>query len=190
MKYQTSTLINLLENRVERQIAFSVRSLQNLPDTELTTEPPLGGWNVVQILDHLNSYNYYYLPLLKSAVNSPTKEIGTEFESGLLGDYFSKMIHPTTGTKKIRAAKQHLPKLTGDPQSVVREFIQHQETLLQYLFQARTVDLAKARIPISIAKVIRLKLGDILIFFINHTDRHLIQVSKLLATREHYSVLD
>ena len=100
------------------------------------------------------------------------------------------MIHPTTGTKKISAAKQHLPKLADDPQSVVRKFIQHQETLLQYLFQARTVDLAKTRIPISIAKIIRLKLGDILLFVINHTDRHLVQASKLLAGSEQYSVLD
>ena len=70
MQFEVAKLIDQLENRVEAQIAFAVEVLQNLSDEELTKPSPSGGWSIVEILDHLNSYGAYYLPLIQSKVDT------------------------------------------------------------------------------------------------------------------------
>ena len=187
MQYEVAKLIDQLENRVEAQIAFAVEVLQNLSDEELTKPSPSGGWSIVEILDHLNSYGAYYLPLIQSKVDTGNASFKNKsFKSGMLGNYFVKMISP--GTKKIKAAKIHLPKKNLKSSEVVSEFIRQEELLLQYLFKAKEVDLEAIRIPISIAKMIRLKLGDILLFVIHHVDRHFVQANMLLPKDKTYSV--
>jgi uncharacterized damage-inducible protein DinB len=187
MQYEVATFIDQLENKVEAQIAFAVDVLQNLSDQELTTPSSSGGWSIVEILDHLNSYGAYYLPLIQTKIDTVKASVKKEsFKSGMLGNYFAKMISP--GTKKIKAAKIHLPKKNLNPAEVVMEFIRQEELFLQYLFKAREVDLEGIRIPISIAKMIRLKLGDILLFVIHHVDRHFVQANILLSKDKTYSV--
>lgn len=190
MKYEREVLINTLENTVERQIAFAVKILQNLSEDALSKSPTTGDWSIVQILDHLNSYGAYYLPLINSKLDSSKSTEERYFKSGMFGDYFIKMIQPSTGTKNLKAAKLHLPKVDVKPMEVVMEFIRQEEVLLQYLFRARRVDLEGSRIPISIAKIIRLKLGDILLFVISHVDRHLLQVNGLLTSETKYVTKD
>ncbi len=188
MKYEVTTLIDQLENKVEAQITFAVEVLQNLSDDELLKPSPSGGWSIVQILDHLNSYGAYYLPLIQSGLerkNTPAKP--QFFKSGMLGNYFVRMITP--GTKKIKAAKIHFPKNNLNSTEVVMEFIRQEELLLKFLFKAREVNLERIRIPISIAKMIRLKLGDIFLFVIHHVDRHFVQASMLLPKEKTYSAV-
>ena len=190
MKYLTSTFVNTLENKVERQIAFTLKILQNLSEEQLTKKPSAGGWSILEILDHLNSYGDYYLPLISSAIKASPEERHLFFKSGLLGNYFVQMINPLTGTKSIGAAKRHLPRVAKKPDQVVYEFIRQEELLLQSLFSARSINLEHARIPVSIAKIIRLKLGDVFLFVIHHIDRHLLQASKLLEEKEGYTVAE
>lgn len=188
MQYEVAKLIDQLENRVEAQIAFAVDVLQNLSDQELSKPSPSGGWSIVEILDHLNSYGAYYLPLIQSGIEKrKTSAKLKSFKSGMLGNYFVSMISP--GTKKMKAAKIHLPEKNLNPAEVVMEFIRQEELLLQYLFKAGEVDLEAIRIPISIAKMIRLKLGDIFLFVIHHIDRHFVQANMLLPKGKEYSVI-
>ncbi len=184
MRYLTSSLIDTLENKIEQQITFTVKVLQNLSADELTARPTDGGWNIMEILDHLNSYGNYYLPLIKLAIEKSLGEKSLHYKSGFLGDYFVRMINPETGAKKMRAAKRHLPQKSGNPELIVQEFIRQEELLLQYVFKCKTINLSSTRIPISITKVIRLKLGDILLFLINHIDRHLSQINMVLEASQ------
>src|SRR5688572_6761383 len=109
MKYEVTTLLDQLENKVEAQIAFAVEVLQNLSDDELSKPSSSGGWSIIQILDHLNSYGAYYLPLIQSGMEKGNTSAKLKsFKSGMLGNYFVNMISP--GTKKIKAAKIHFPK--------------------------------------------------------------------------------
>ena len=188
MKYNTSTLISNLEQKVEQQISFAIKILQNLPNDMLIRQPASGGWSIAEILSHLNTYGDYYLPLIKPAIESSSVSRQEIYKSGFLGDYFIKMISPVTGTKKIKAAKRHFPITTQNPEQIVSEFIRQQELLLQYLFKTRDINLAESRIPISIAKIIRLQLGDVLLFVINHIDRHLLQINRLLDNQEEYEL--
>jgi hypothetical protein len=53
--------------------------------------------------------------------------------------------------------------------------------LLSLLHQARRIDLTKIRIPISLTKYIKLKLGDVFMFLIAHNMRHIKQAERAIA---------
>ena len=64
--------------------------------------------------------------------------------------------------------------------SVVDEFLRQQEEMLEVLEMARKSDLGKIRIPITLARWIRFKLGDAFRFCIYHHVRHMDQVDGIL----------
>jgi hypothetical protein len=90
------------------------------------------------------------------------------------------MMEPGTGKRKMKAFKNHIPSPHLDAYAVAATFIQQQETLLQYLKQAGKADLNRIRIPVSIAKFIKLNLGDVFQFLIAHNERHIRQAKRNL----------
>jgi hypothetical protein len=90
------------------------------------------------------------------------------------------MMQPGKG--KMKTFKGYSPPPALDAHAVVAEFVQQQETLIGYLRQAHESDLNKIRIPVSIAKFIRLKLGDVFQVLIMHNERHLLQARRNLKT--------
>ena len=169
-------LLDNLEQQVDAHLQQAVRVYQNLSNDILNTPSATGGWSIAQCIDHLNSYGDYYLPHIEKVLR--TKNDESTFISGWLGDYFTKSMDPKSG-KKMKALKGHIPATTLDAHKVVAEFIHQQETLLTYLRASRTANL-NVRIPITISKLIRIKLGDILQFLIMHDERHIQQANRNL----------
>jgi len=168
-----------LESHVEEHIQVAVLTFQNFDEEKLAAPALNGGWSITQCLWHLNSYGQYYFPLIESAING--KELLDNeliFKSGWLGEYFTKMMSPSPRSKKMKAFKMHIPPNSAIPQLEVAEFIRQQELLLKLLRVAANCDLNKIRIPISIGKVIRLKLGDVFQFIVAHDERHLQQARR------------
>jgi uncharacterized damage-inducible protein DinB len=66
--------------------------------------------------------------------------------------------------------------------TVLKEFLAGQDKLQQLLEQAKGKDLAKIHIPITLTKLIKLRLGDTLRFLIAHEQRHMIQARNTLKT--------
>jgi hypothetical protein len=71
--------------------------------------------------------------------------------------------------------KSYTPGKGLNVEAVFKEFFQHQNKLLQLLDVARRRNMNSIRIPISISKLIRFKLGDTFRFLIAHEQRHMIQ---------------
>ncbi len=65
---------------------------------------------------------------------------------------------------------------------VLEEFVEQQDTLLDLLERSKKVNLNKVRVPISISRWIRLKLGDTFRFVIYHHLRHIRQIEKYSAS--------
>lgn len=180
-KIAQAQLIQQLENRIEQHLKDTIYSLQNLPENVLLRAASNGGWSIAQCLEHLNTYGDYYLPQIKSGLEkAPKSSPDIHFESSWLGAYSIKMMEPTTGKKKFKAFKGHIPAEQLDGHAVVARFIQQQEELLSYVKQAKSVNLNNIRIPISITRLIRLKLGDVFQFIIAHDERHLQQAFRNL----------
>lgn len=84
--------------------------------------------------------------------------------------------------KKMSAPKNHTPDANLNCAKVVSEFIDQQKKMLPLLEKARKIDLNRAKIPISIAKFIKLKLGDVFMFLHAHHLRHIAQAERAMST--------
>lgn len=179
-------LLETLENQVESHLKITIHTFQNLHEAALLTQPANGGWSIAQCFEHLNSYGQYYLPQIEKGIKqNHQKPASDTFKSSWLGRYFTKMMSPSN-TKKYKAFKGHIPSFDLNAHIVMAEFINQQETLLRYLKEAGKVDLNAIRIPISIGKFIKLKLGDVFQFIIAHDERHIQQANSVLEAIKTY----
>ncbi|GAA4308736.1 hypothetical protein GCM10023149_02770 [Mucilaginibacter gynuensis] len=159
--------------------------------TSLNIKPNEHSWSVLQIVEHLNTYNNYYLPAIEKALSQSTISPFNKsevFKPGLLGNYFVKMMLPDTEgsiTKKYKAAKWHAP-LNTNADEVIGNYIKGQQQLLQLLDRAANYDLNAIRIPTSLNKLIRIKTEDAFRFLIAHQQRHFVQVQNTLSIVLHH----
>ena len=84
----------------------------------------------------------------------------------------------------MNAPKNTVPPVNLDAHAVLAEFIEQQEQLLTLIERARQVDLGSVRVPISLSKWIRLKLGDTFLFLMAHLERHVLQLERALKSAE------
>lgn len=183
--YQTTILLDNLYQKTESFLDKAVRDWQLLPVRELNKQPAPNAWNAAQCLEHLNVYGRHYLPEIEKAIEKAEKPAATTFKSGWLGDYFYNLMLPNNegGLKsKMNAPKNAIPPTDLDARAVLAEFIEQQEQLLILIERARQVDLASVRVPISLSKWIRLKLGDTFLFLVAHLERHVLQLERALKS--------
>ena len=112
-----------------------------------------------------------------------TKDLSAWFVPGFWGNYFTRMISPTNVYEiknKMKTGKAFIPSKGENVDAVFSEFLQHQNKYLHILEVARRRNLNNIRIPVSISRFIRLKLGDILRFLVAHQQRHMIQARNAL----------
>ncbi|MCU0324348.1 MAG: DinB family protein [Spirosomaceae bacterium] len=177
----TEILLNNLENQVESHLKVAVGVFQNLSGEILLKPSATKGWSIAQCLEHLNSYGDYYLPEFEKGLSQSTdNQIPKTFKSTWLGKLAIDSMNPTTGKKKFKAFKNHKPSTDLNAQKVVAKFINQQEQLLQIIRNARTKNIQKIKVRISIAKFLKLNLGDALQFLIVHNERHIQQAKRNL----------
>lgn len=142
-----------------------------------------GGWNTLQVLEHLSSYYRFYVPLIEKRLAASKAGAAAEFRSGWLGGYFTKMMLPKEGmvTNKMKAMKNHSPAPDLDAQQVLEEFQRWQRHWVLLIDRAGSSNLNAVRIPLSIAPWLTLKLGDVLQFISAHNHRHRVQIRGILG---------
>ncbi|WP_345955922.1 DinB family protein [Mucilaginibacter sp. PAMB04168] len=148
----------------------------------LNTIPQPGKWTIAQVIEHLNTYNDYYLPeIAKALQHYPTGSCHANgiFKTGLIGGYLTKMMQPDINgniSSKTKAFKKHIPVAELNAKTVLQGFVAGQEQFLLLIRQAHLYDLNKVRIKMSISNLIKLKLGDVLRVLVIHQQRHFIQI--------------
>lgn len=165
-----------------RQLIVFASFLQHEEDATLLQQPSPGRWSVAQVLQHLNSYGEYYIPAIEKVLTGQLPPAKQLFKPGLLGNYFTNLMKPgQQGVKnKMKAPKNHVPPSDLDAKQTVALFLLHQQQMLALLERAKKADIGKLRVPISIAKFIKLKLGDTFGFLIAHEQRHFVQIENVL----------
>jgi hypothetical protein len=177
--------IKFLLDELTGQVAENLRALaqlNQLPSEVLTARMRQDSWNIAEIVEHLNTYNQWYLPKSTSALKGTTAEKTTTFTPGWLGNYFVGMMQ--SNRKKYKAAAAHRPAANLNCREVLATYGQDQLHLLNLLKTARNYNLNKIRIPVSILPLLTLKLGDVFRFLITHQQRHFLQINNLLAAIE------
>jgi hypothetical protein len=178
--YKTKSLLDSLYSNTEKYLNKAI-NWQNMPIEIFCQKPNPNAWSAAQCLEHLNIYGRYYLPAIENAIEMALKKglkPREDYKSGWLGDYFYRQMLPNTEgvlKTKMKAPANAIPQPLPDPRAMIAEFIDHQERTLQLIERARQVRIDKIRVPISLSKWIRLKLGDVFLFLTAHIQRHIPQ---------------
>ena len=181
--YNNTILIDQLQQQTEAFLNLAISELQNMPEKNLLSQPSQNKWSAAQCIEHLNSYGRYYLQAIEVAIENAARKgwsAKAEFKTGWLGHYFTEMMKPKEGKKlkKMAAPKDHTPLPDLNAYQVIAEFIDQQEKMLKLLEDAKGINLNKTTVAISIAKFIKLKLGDVFLFLAAHNERHILQAEK------------
>lgn len=153
--------------------------LKSLDLKSLTWKQHETSWSILECLEHLNLYGDFYLPQIESKIKKANINEDIEFKSGILGNYFSKLMLPKEKMKKMKTFKDKNPLNSNLDKTVIDKFINQQMQLLDLLNQSKNVSLNKVKIHTSISSLIKLKLGDTFQFIINHLIRHLAQIDSI-----------
>ncbi|KAA6439129.1 DinB family protein [Dyadobacter flavalbus] len=170
-----------LENMVEKHISETIALFQNQPEELLNRPSETGGWSIAQCLDHLNSYGNYYLPLINKKLSAAKSDSESPFSGTWLGSYFVKMMEPGPAQKKYKAHKNHVPAAKLNAVQTIETFITQQETMLLYLRDAQSKDINNPKIPLSVARIVRINVGDVFRFLVTHNERHMQQAKRNLV---------
>lgn len=177
---QTEAVIQTLLEQT-RQV---INQAERLKPTELSTlqwRPAPEAWSVLECLEHLNRYGDYYLPAIERAIAKSQTKPELIFNTGFLGDYFAKSMLPKPALNKMKTFKDKNPLHASLNKTTIDKFIHQQLLLIKLLQASHSVSLNKVKISISIARIIKLKLGDTFSFVINHNLRHMKQIENVLS---------
>ncbi len=181
-KINSNALLQNLQYDV-REIIFSANQLQQYPQEILMKQPEPNAWSIAQVLEHLNVYSRYYIEAIEKQLHHNQTTASNNFTTGWLGNYFTNIMKPTKDNliaKKMKAPQNAIPSLQPNANDMLSECINHQHHLLNILTIAKSVNLNVNRIPTSLSKFIKLKLGDTFRFFVAHEQRHFLQITNVL----------
>ena len=180
---ETSQMLEQLKSDT-RAIILEAKRLQQCDPGILTLQPETGKWSIAQILEHLNAYGRYYLPAIQFSMQGSNVAPDTMYKPGWLGNYLTNAMKPTADKRiknKMKAMKDYSPSPDVDIKTVLDNFLTQQQQMLELLETAGGHNVSRIRIPISIAKFIKLKLGDTFRFVIAHNQRHMLQSANVLS---------
>ncbi len=180
MKLTNKELIEDLKTRTIENLVIA-QGLKEVSIEKLNQKSSAESWSALECIEHLNRYGGYYLPEINKRLKTAKKVSSTAiFKSGVLGNYFAKLLQPKENLNKMKTLKDM--NASGSVLSIatIHEFIAQQEELLEILERSLNVNLKKTKTRVSISKMIKLRLGDTFRVLIYHNQRHLIQAQKAL----------
>ncbi len=181
-KFKSGDLLNELQEDV-RKVVECAQFFKETDKSKLVYRIDESKWSVVQVLEHLNAFNRHYLPAIDKAFSEHQGSPSAWFNSGYWGEKFTKSMKPTNVFEiknKMKGMKKFSFPNSLNVDTVLNEFYGQQEKLLHLLDVAKSKDLSSIHIPITLTKLIKLRLGDAFRFLIAHEQRHMIQARNTL----------
>jgi hypothetical protein len=165
---------------ITQKSTISIKRISTLGISQLKYKSNPETWSILECIAHLNLYGDFYLPVIEQAIlsNEPSKFPGV-FRSGIIGNYFVNLIRVKSGAIKKMSAQKEMNPLNCDLTiTTIDRFLKQQEHLESLLIQAKAIDLVKAKTPVSLTTLLKLRLGDTLRFLVYHIERHVLQAER------------
>lgn len=172
-------VLDYCQNQTEKLIARA-EALKQLDSYVLQWKQSPTSWNVLECLAHLNLYADFYNSAIQTAITCSSHRAVNHFKSGVLGGYFVKSMLPNQKIKKMNTFKDKNPIFGVTSLDELERFLDQQREFKKLIEQARKIDINKTKTPVTLSKLIRLKLGDTFMFMVNHNIRHFAQIEKCL----------
>jgi len=185
----TESLFQELEKITKTSIDTVQKQLSKLSQSQLEWKPNSETWNLLEIFAHLNEYALYYHPAFSKKIDTTRfRDPKEQFISSPLGRSAWKSMklgNAKNVKRKFKAPKLYNPTIVSSivKPTAITDFIAQQNELLEILNKAKTINIRKSKVGISISKIIRLRFGDALLFVIYHNERHVQQAINLINQR-------
>lgn len=185
--FNSTVLLEQLQQQVKELVATVEEKLHHLPAPVLLLPPAQDKWSAIQCLEHLNTYNRFYIPQMGRAMEQGYARklpAAASFKSGWLGNWFTKTMQPKpdgTLPMRMQSPKSARPASDLDAAKVIAEFLTGQHQLLLLLQQAGGVNLQQLRVPTTLGNWLKLSLGDTFRFVIAHEQRHVLQALRAVG---------
>ncbi|MBD0401326.1 DinB family protein [Flammeovirga sp. EKP202] len=185
MRINQAQFLATLQDGLEKEL-IQVKKIQQLPLAHLQYRKYEKAWNILECLYHLNLYGEFYIPQFQHLLKTAKDKQKEQYKSGWLGNYFANSMKPSEQKikNKMPSPKEKNPLGLPLESDVITTRIQQINKLLIIVEQAKNKDLEQKRCPITISKWITLQLGDTIHFIINHEERHMLQIKKILLHME------
>ncbi|MGB0805448.1 MAG: DinB family protein [Salibacteraceae bacterium] len=169
---------NILISDLIQKTEFCIKGgkkLLKLKEDKLNDRTNPETWSSLQCLDHLNQYGDFYLNEIRMAMDSSSTPFNPYFSPGFIGNMFAKSMVAKSGMTKMQSPSDMVPTLSPLTKEVVNTFLNQQKEYLALLQLAKSKNLNKIKIKVTISKWVKLKLGDALRVTVLHNERHVIQ---------------
>lgn len=176
MKIQQRDLIKELRAMTaaaQEDLAF----FKQEPEELLNAKTDVGSWSVLENMEHLCRYGAFYLPEIEKQMDASQSPGRTYFKSGLLGDYFVKIIR-ADNKKKLKATAEMDVSGSALGKSTLNRLSRQLEWLDRLLQESEQVNLNRVKTAISLSSLVKLRLGDTLRFLVHHNERHFVQAKE------------
>jgi hypothetical protein len=157
-----------------------VQNFKSLSKNELNAKETNEKWSVLECIEHLNLYGFFYNPELRRVIKEDQSKPRNYFKSGVIGNYFVKTMLPKRKLNKMKTFKDKNPSGSNLDILVIDTFINQQKEFLEFIEKSKAIDLTKTKTAISISKLIKMRLGDTFRFIVAHNERHIIQAENAL----------
>ena len=128
------------------------------------------------------THDGYIRGMLSRVTLAPDVKVES-YRSGWLGDWLYNRIMPRSDGSVFRIPsprRLHVSKEGLDGHDEVQRFLQQCDALDDILHHVSTKDLQGIRIPFSLSRFVRLRLGDMLRYLVAHNERHLLQAHRVM----------
>jgi hypothetical protein len=188
--YMTSSELLAVVNQITAENLQELKNkLSKLSHEQESWRPNDATWNLLEIYAHLNAFAAFYHTAFKHRIaTTKFRTFKENFLSSPLGKSAWKSMklgNAQNVKRRFKTQRNYNPfvnkeLLTGNERS---ELITNLEELILICEQAKTINIRKAKVPISISKIVRLRVGDALLFVAYHNQRHIQQALNLLSHR-------
>jgi hypothetical protein len=183
----TSELIHELKTITQENIDSIKKKFSHLNEEQRNWKKDSDSWSINEVFAHLNEYAKYYHPTFSRKIERTRfrdpKEVFISSPLGRSAWKSMKLGNLKNVKRKFKSQRSYNPlfhpEIVGTNDIVT--FQENQENLLTIIDASAHVNLRKVKVPISISKIVRLRLGDALLFVVYHNERHMYQAINILS---------
>lgn len=177
----TKDLIQELSSKTAQSLEFVTQHFKRLSSNQRNWKKDANSWSINETFAHLNAFaTYYHATFLYKFEITKFKQPSDEFISSPLGRSAWKSMklgNAKNIKRKFNAIRNMNPRFNEELaiESSVEDFEKNIFQMTDIIERAATVNLRKVKIPISFSKIVRLRLGDALLYVVYHNERHIQQ---------------
>lgn len=183
---KTIDLFTEIKNITENNIDIIQNRIENLSENQRKWKKDKLSWNINEIFAHLYYFSeYYQKSFKKKIIRTRFREPQEVFISSKLGKAAWKSMklgNLKNVKRKLKAHRSLNPTIHAElmHQNDVELFKSMQLEFLEIIENAKQINIKKAKIPMAISKIIRLRFGDALLYLNYHNERHIQQAINLI----------